>query len=181
MKTTPLQDDHYGYTSLEVPDQETIDIIKEIPSRWGRMPPLSRLVVVETGRELKRHGLLQIDKNISRSGKTAGLIGGTSKGSLCADLDFARTWQQDPEFASPALFGYTLANIPLAEAANHFGLIGPVYAIIDENNPFQSAIEECRRTFNQSKNIDLMLACHFDHLRPNTNTQQLRITFAIID
>jgi len=81
----------------------------------------------------------------------------------------------------PALFGYTLANIPLAEAANHFGLIGPVYAIIDENNPFQSAIEECRRTFNQLKNIDLMLACHFDHLRPNTNTQQLRITFAIID
>ena len=181
MKTTPLQHDHFGYAFQEVPDQETVGLLEEIPARWGRMTPLSRLLVVEAGRILKKHGFLKEGRNLARTGKTVGLIGGTARGSLTTDLAFARTLEQGPEFASPALFGYTLANIPLAEAANHYGLIGPVYAIIDESNPFQSAIAECKRFLQQSKEIDFMLACHFDDIRPDSDQRQLQLTFNITE
>lgn len=181
MKTPPLQHDHYDYAFQEAPDQDTINLLKEIPTRWGRMPPLSRLLVVETGRFLEKQGLLKRGRSLARSGKTVGLIGGTSKGSLTTDLAFAKTLEQGPELASPALFGYTLANTPLAEAANHYGLTGPVYAIIDANNPFQYAIEECKRFLTHSHEINFMLACHFDDLGSGSNQQQLQLTFSIIE
>lgn len=181
MNTTPSQHHFFDYAFQEVPDQKIVEILEDVPSRWGRMPPLSRSLVVETGRFLKQHGLLQQGRNLGRAGKTVGLIGGTCRGSLTTDAEFTKTLEQGPELASPALFGYTLANIPLAEAANHYGLIGPVYAIIDENDPLQSALAECRRFIAHSKQINFMLACRFDDFGPKANSQQLQITFSIAE
>lgn len=180
MELTSSHQSRFDYAFQETPDDHIRDIIEDIPSRWGRMPPLSRLLVVETGHSLKKNGFLNQGRNLAENGKTAGLIGGTTRGSLTTDLAFAETLKQGPELASPALFGYTLANIPLAEAANHYGLIGPVYAIADEHNPFQKAVDECEKFLQHTKNIDFMLACVFDDLGPESD-RQLQITFSIIE
>ena len=180
MKTTELQHDLFNYAFKEMPDSATIELLEELPGRWGRMPPLSRLVVVETGRILKENGLTIDSRKLNQQGQTVGLIGGTRYGSLTTDIDFAETLKQAPELASPALFGYTLANIPLAEAANHYGLTGPVYAIMDRSDPLSSAVSECERNLNQSDTINCMLACHFDDVPSESGRHQLQITFKII-
>jgi len=179
MQTTPPQHDVFAYAFQEIADQETVALLEETPARWGRMPPLARLLVVETGRFLRENKLLAKGRNLAHTGKNVGLIGGTSRGSLTTDLGFAKTLQQGPELASPALFGYTLANIPLAEAANHYGLTGPVYAVIDEDDPFQSACREARHHLATSATTDYILACRFDDLGAGTD-QPLRITFGLI-
>jgi len=181
MNRTFSPHDRYGYAFQEEPDPETANLLGNTPARWGRMPPLSRLLIVEVGRFLQQHGLLEQGGNLGRSGKTVGLIGGTSRGSLSTDLEFAKTLEQGVDLASPALFGYTLANIPLAEAASHYGLIGPVYAIIDDDNPLQHALAECKRHCKHSEEIDFMLACYFDDLASESEPQQLKITFSIAE
>jgi len=127
------------------------------------MPPLCRAVVVEAGRALKDAGLLENGRNLAAKGKNVGLIGGSRKGSLSTDLNFAATLSQNANLASPALFGYTLPNIPLAEAAVHYGLVGPVYAVFDSNNPLDAARQEAKRLQQMQKDLCLMLACEFDH------------------
>lgn len=161
---TEQNHNNLSYAFLRTPDAETAALLGEIPGRWGRMPPLCRAVVVEAGRALKDAGLLENGRNMAAKGKNVGLIGGSRKGSLSTDLDFAATLSQNPKFASPALFGYTLPNIPLAEAAGHYGLVGPVYAVFDSNNPFDAARQEAKRLLQMQKDLSLMLACEFDYL-----------------
>lgn len=138
-------------------------LVGQVPARWGRMTPLSRLVIVETGRLLRAHGLLEQGTRCSDKGRTIGLIGATRRGSLYTDQAFIVTMAEGAGLASPALFGYTLANIPLAEAASQYGLIGPVYALFDEDNPLLSAEREAKRLLSQHQKISAMLACEFDH------------------
>ncbi len=102
MNITQLQHDHFDYAFQEVPDQETVDLLEITPARWGRMPPLSKLLVVETGRVLRQHGHLKRGRNLAKTGKIVGLIGGTSRGSLTTDRAFAETLAQGPELASPS-------------------------------------------------------------------------------
>ena len=127
--TSPLKPARrYNYAFTATPDPETLDVLGTRPTRWGRMPPLSRAMIVETGRFLKECAI-QPQSFPTDTERTIGLIGGTARGSLAPDLDFAATLLEGVNLASPAIFGYTLANIPLAEAANHYHLTGPVYAV----------------------------------------------------
>lgn len=159
------QPDHnfFSYAFLNIPDGETIAVLGGTPSRWGRMPPLCRAVVVEAGRVLKETGLLKNGRNLAATGQIVGLIGGSRNGSLSTDQDFVDTLSQNTNFASPALFGYTLPNISLAEAAGYYGLVGPVYAVFDSNNPLEAAKQEAKRLLQMQKDLALMLACEFDH------------------
>ncbi len=112
-----------------------------------------------------------------------GLIGGTKRGSLHTDRAFITTMADGPGLASPALFGYTLPNIPLAEAAGVFGLVGPVYAVFDEDNPLKCAEDEARRllTMQKQKDLTLMLACEFDHYSDDKGKDVLSVTLTVVE
>jgi hypothetical protein len=170
----------FDYAFQQIPDAETAAILGDIPDRWGRMPPLSRAVVVEAGRVLKNRALLKSGRRLTEAGITAGLIGGTRKGSLATDMEFAATLTRGPDLASPALFGYTLPNIPLAEAANHYGLRGPVYAIFDSENPLSMAVQEAKRLLYIQKDLSLMLACEFDNFDHGGQGEQLSVIFTLV-
>ncbi|HET98212.1 MAG TPA: hypothetical protein ENN98_05905 [Desulfurivibrio alkaliphilus] len=177
---SPDSRDYYRYAFCETASPEVTRLLAATPSRWGRMPPLSRALVVEAGRVLVENGLLAPGEKFSDQGKRVGLIGGTTTGSLATDLEFAATLLTGPNLASPALFGYTLPNIPLSEAANHFGLIGPVYAIFAPESPLVAAEEEAGRWLVSQPELTLMLACAFDSRPMPGQAGQLAITFTIV-
>ncbi len=119
-------------------------IIGDLPERWLRMDLISQVAVLEVGRLLRKEN--QIDEKtgkVRKNGATA-LIVGSSYGSLATDQEYAATLEDGVEFASPALFGYTLANIAPAEAASHYGITGPVYAVLDPA-PLEAAHREAQR------------------------------------
>ena len=155
-------------------------LLGSIPGRWGRMTPLSRLLIVETARILQHHGILACGQRLSDMGKKVGLIGGTRRGSLHTDLAFITTMAAGPGLASPALFGYTLANIPLAEAAVAHGLTGPVYAVFDAETPLKSAQDEAHRLLSMQNDLDLMLACEFDHYEHTGQQEELSVTLTVV-
>ncbi|WP_419175761.1 beta-ketoacyl synthase N-terminal-like domain-containing protein [Desulfosediminicola sp.] len=134
-----------------------------LPSRWGRMTPLSRLLIVECGRQLFGSNVLEPGQRLCDLGRNVGLIGGTRWGSLHTDQAFIETMSAGPGLASPALFGYTLPNTPLAEVAVMFGLTGPVYALFDIETPLVCATDEARMLLAMQNDLDFMLACEFDH------------------
>ncbi|PHR30239.1 MAG: hypothetical protein COA36_02320 [Desulfotalea sp.] len=154
----------YTYAYNDQVDEAVISLIGAIPKRWGRMNPLSRLLIVEVGRLLIAKGLITSGQKCSDRGLTIGLVGATSRGSLRTDVDFIASMEEGAGLASPALFGYTLPNIPLAEAAGQFGLTGPVYALFDTLKPFEKAELEARYLLSYHSELSLMLACEFDHL-----------------
>ncbi len=166
------------YALDDDPDEEICTILQEIPGRWGRMTPLSRAVVVEAGRLLQQTGLLVAGRHFNIRGKKVGLVGATRRGSLAVDQEFAGSMAENPQLASPALFGYTLANIPLAEAANHYGLVGPVFALYSTDDPLKMATLEAKRWLAAGQ-VDLMLACEFDDLSHNDDLA-LTVDFAIV-
>jgi 3-oxoacyl-(acyl-carrier-protein) synthase len=176
---TQLAHKKFAYAFLSTPDVETKAVLGDTLGRWGRMPPLSRAVVVEAGRVLRDAGLLKNGRNLVIAGENVGLIGGSRKGSLSTDLNFAATFSQNPKLASPVLFSYTLPNIPLAEAAGHYGLVGPVYAIFDSDNPLDGARQEAKRLLQMQKNLSLMLACEFDHF-DHDGQMKLCVTFTTV-
>ena len=112
-------------------------ILKIVPERWGRMDPLSQAALLQVGHLLKQNGLLNENNQVPAE-KHIGLIVGTQHGCLSTDLAYSETLALGPQFASPALFGYTLPNIPLAETAVHYKLTGPVFSIFADN-PMQEA------------------------------------------
>lgn len=175
-----MSDDTFAYAFAETADDSVRKILLTIPSRWGRMPPLSRAVVVEAGRKLEQMNLLEMFMPRNRFSPTAGLIGATRWGSHSTDIAFASSMAEDVQFASPAIFGYTLPNIPLAEAANHFGLTGPVYALIETEDPLRAAAHEAQQLLHQQAKLDMMLACEFDAYYDEDDNDTLSVTFTLI-
>ena len=145
-------------------DDDTLAVLGTVPGRWGRMTPLSRLLIVETGRLLREHHLLPEVGRCFEGGIRAGLIGGCRRGSLQTDLDFFESMRLGVGFASPALFGYTLPNTPLAEAAGHFGLVGPVYALLDDEKPYEMAVGEAEQLLQAMPELAFIVAGSFDLL-----------------
>lgn len=163
------------------PAESILTLLGAIPGRWGRMTPLSRLLIIETARVLQHRRILDCGQRLSDLGKKVGLIGGTRRGSLHTDQAFISTKEAGPGLASPALFGYTLANIPLAEAAVAHGLVGPVYAVFDAKSPLESAQDEARRLLSMQINLDLMLACEFDHYEQAGQQEELSVTLTVVE
>jgi len=159
-----------------MPNDDTLSILGVLPKRWGRMDRLSRLAVVEVGRALRQGGVLSAgDEGISICG-CGGLIGVTRRGSLATDLAFAETLKEGPEMASPLLFSYTLPNTALAEAASHYGLIGPVYSIFSDLN--KAGDEDARRWLVDDGSLDFMVVGDLDYYsgieQHNIETNQLQ-------
>jgi len=119
-------------------DAKNRQILVTVPERWGRMDLLSQATLLAVGEVLHKASLLDNHGKVV-SDLVVGLVGGTRRGSLRTDLDYIETLAEGPDFASPALFGYTLANIPLAEAAVHYRLTGPVFSLFSID-PFNEAV-----------------------------------------
>ena len=119
-------------------------IIGELPERWLRMDLISQVAVLEVGRVLRRENQIDEITGKVRKDTAAALIVGSRYGSLATDQEYAATLKDGIEFASPALFGYTLANIAPAEAASHYGITGPVYAVL-ASAPLEAARAEAQR------------------------------------
>lgn len=119
-------------------------IIGTLPERWLRMDLMSQVAVLEVGRLLRSLGYLDPDTGKIHPDQASALIVGSRYGSLATDQEYAATLKEGTEFASPALFGYTLANIAPAEAASHYGITGPVFALLDPE-PLEAARNEARR------------------------------------
>lgn len=127
-------------------DQASLDdiareLLGTLPERWGRMDLMSRTALVEVGLTLRLHNMLEEESCTLAPGWTGGLIVGSEKGSLAIDLEYAKTLKEGPGMASPHLFGYTLPNIPLAEAAIQYGLTGPVFSLLSDA-PYEEAVHE---------------------------------------
>ncbi len=157
----------YNWAFQDTPSEELLPVIGRVPARWGRMTPLSRLLVVEVGRLLRAEALLPEGGNCFAGGRQAGLIGCCRRGSLQTDLDFIDSMKRGVGLASPALFGYTLPNTPLAEAAGHYGLVGPVYAVLADRDPLNVAVQEATGILLAMDNLDFMIAGVFDHIPPS--------------
>ena len=142
-------------------DEFVSSLLGKVPARWGRMTPLCRLLIVRTAELLQNRGLLECGGRFVDSGRTVGLIGGTKRGSLHTDLAFIDSMVGG--LPSPALFGYTLPNIPLAETAVAFGMTGPVFAVFEKRAPLVKAEQEARRFLEADRTLEFMLACDFDH------------------
>ncbi|MDF1614723.1 hypothetical protein [Desulfurivibrio dismutans] len=171
----------YRYAFAATPPEEVLAVLEEVPGRWGRMPPLSRALVVETGRVLAAADLLTGGRRLHERGIKVGLIGATTTGSLSTDLDFAASLDGGFQLASPALFGYTLPNIALSEAASHYGLTGPVYAVFPGHQPLMAAARtEAERWLAGCPELDLMLAGVFDSRPGADEAVVLSLTFAVV-
>ncbi len=159
--------------------EELASLLGAVPKRWGRMNRLSRLLLVKTALLLEDAGYCAGEK-LSEKGLAVGLIGVSRYGSLQTDYDFLATMEGGAAFASPALFGYTLANIPLAEVAVAFGLRGPVFALIGEGekeNLLACAKEEAQRHLDSVPELHFMLACAFDYYQQ----EQKRVEYVLLD
>ena len=163
------------------PDSEVLALLGEVPLRWGRMSPLCRLLIFEIGQKLTQCGVLKSSRKLSERSVNGGLIGATSKGSLFTDLEFIATMVEGPGLASPALFGYTLPNIPLAEAAAAFGLTGPVYAVFNNENHQEHAEREARLVLATQGGIDFMIGCSFDHYSNESEQQIFSVTLTVVE
>lgn len=178
---SPLPEEKVLELTGDNPGEETAELLGTIPGRWGRMPVLSRLVLVETGRVLRRCGLLQDGNRQCDRGLNVGLVGASRRGSLHTDLAFQESMASGPALASPALFGYTLPNTPLAEAAVQFGLSGPVYAVFDDSTDIMAAAEkEAACLLEQMEEVDFMLACAFDHYPADEGREVLSVNLMVL-
>ncbi len=140
---------------------EVLSVLGSPPRRWGRMDLLSRLAVVGVGRLLQKERGLDEGNRIPQ-GQNIGLVAGTRYGSLVTDLAFAQTIVTGEGNPSPLLFGYTLPNIALSEAASHFGIRGPVYSVFSSEEPLVRAREEAMRLLQYHLGISAMIAGELD-------------------
>lgn len=171
----------YKYAYNDQVGEKVIPLIGEVPKRWGRMSLLSRILIVEVGRLLIAKGVIVSGQKCSDKDLTVGLVGATQRGCLQTDCDFLATMEDGAGLASPALFGYTLPNIPLAEAAGQFGLTGPVYAIFDTVNPLEKAKCEARQLLSYHPELTFMLACEFDYFEARDGGQSPVINLTIVE
>ena len=171
----------HNYINDDLPPEEILVVLGELPKRWGRMDRISRLAVVETGRALKAAGILSFEKGLPVITGRGGLIGVTSRGSLATDLDYAATFNQGPEIASPILFSYTLPNTALAEAASHYGLTGPVYSLFSEEEETDGRLE-AERWLGEDPGLNFMVAGKLD-VYPDlsdTDVEIISVNFKIV-
>ncbi len=119
-------------------------VIGTLPERWLRMDLMSQVAVLEVGRLLRPLGYLDSASHKIKKELNSALIVGSRYGSLATDQQYAASLRDGIAFASPAFFGYTLPNIALAEAASHYGITGPVFALLDQE-PLEAARNEAER------------------------------------
>ena len=129
------------------------DLLVPLPVRWGRMNLLSRLAIAGAGYLLR-------DRDMCLDGLVAGFVAGTRCGCLDTDLLFISTIHDN--MPSPVIFSYTLPNTALSEAAAYFGMRGPVYSVLDADDPCKASRREARRLLDFLPGVDLMIYGELD-------------------
>lgn len=80
-----------------------------------------------------------------------GIIGSNASGSLSSDIAYFTDYVESGKKTSRGnLFIYTLPTSPLAEAAIHFGLAGPLLYVTGTGNPFLHALSASASVFRNS-------------------------------
>lgn len=153
-------------------------ILGRVPERWGRMDLLSQATLLAVGRTLLAAGLLEEHSGTRLARGRIGLIAGSRWGSLATDLAYAKTLAAGLDGASPALFSYTLPNIALAEAAIHYRLTGPVYALLSAE-PMAEAEATARLWLAAGGDLDCLLAGETDVL-PGDDDPEIITEFRVI-
>lgn len=161
-------------------DKPRAQLLGKLPGRWGRMTPMSRLMIFEVGSLLQRNGIVSSHSMRVEESVTIGIVGATNRGCLHTDEAFLDTMNLGPGLASPALFGYTLPNIALAEAASHYGLVGPVYALFDEVQPLATAVLEAQLLLAAQESLERMIACEFDHYSHQDGSAKFNVKLKLI-
>ncbi len=131
------------------------------PKRWGRMDKLSKFILLGCAKILTiaKHELKQ----------EVGLLSATTYGSISTDIKYVNTLFSNTIEASPILFGYTLPNISLSEAAVFFNLKGSVYASIYDSNTskedmLKSIIKKADIWLRSQKLTNSFIVCVIDFL-----------------
>jgi len=135
------------------------------PKRWGRMDTLSKFLMLGCAKLLKI-ATPELKQEV-------GLLCATTYGSISTDIEYAKTISLDIKDASPILFGYTLPNISLSEAAAFFKFKGSVYANIyapdiTEEEMLISIIEKATIWLNSQELTKSFVVCTINFLTKET-------------
>ncbi len=108
----------------------------------GRFDPVSRRVCYVTALALQDAGM-EYSKDWKQD---VGLLGTDEYGSEQANLTYFRDYVEGGRTMARAnLFIYTLPSSPLAEAAVHFGLQGPLFYLRNQDGSIDSLLSTARR------------------------------------
>lgn len=119
-----------GHRALEAKDGKLPKLTSrmvfgEVLPRFGRLDEYSKLGLAAIAFALKDARLDKWDEK-----RPAGIIASSTYGCLATDMEyFDGLIANGANLASPNLFACTLPNIFLGEAAIHFGLTGPGFAV----------------------------------------------------
>jgi len=154
------------------------------PKRWGRMDILSKFLIIGCAKVL--------EVAMSELKQEVGLLCATTYGSLSTDIEYAKTISIDVKEASPILFGYTLPNISLSEAAAFFKFKGAVYANIydpniTEEDMLTSVIKKAAIWLNSQELTKSFIVCTInfltkeaqDRLKINRNLNKALFTWVV--
>ena len=119
----------------------------------GRFDPVSRRVCYVTALALQDAGM-EYSKGLKQN---VGLLGTDEYGSEQANLAYFRDYVEGGRTMARAnLFIYTLPSSPLAEAAVHFGLQGPLLYLRNQNRSVDSLLSAARRMIDEGQ-AEMML------------------------
>ena len=119
----------------------------------GRFDPVSRRVCYVTALALQDAGM-EYSKGLKQN---VGLLGTDEYGSEQANLAYFRDYVEGGRTMARAnLFIYTLPSSPLAEAAVHFGLQGPLLYLRNQNRSMDSLLSAARRMIDEGQ-AEMML------------------------
>lgn len=125
---------------------------------FGRFDKFSRLAVISTALSLYDAGV-HYDKVKKQD---IGILGTSWDGALDPDLAYFRDYVgAGRKLARGNLFIYTLPSSPLAEAAIHFGLQGPLLYMQYPENPRENLLAQAELML-KNKEAEAMLAVFLD-------------------
>ncbi len=137
------------------------------PKRWGRMDILSKFIILGCAQTL--------NEAKDELKPETGLLLATKYGSLDTDIKYAQTISTSINEASPILFGYTLPNIAISEAASLFNLRGSVYATYSNESSKEdmliSIIEKARLWLRSQNLTRSFIVCVVDFIDKNLQKQ----------
>ncbi|MEN8255173.1 MAG: hypothetical protein ABFR33_06850 [Verrucomicrobiota bacterium] len=121
---------------------------------FGRFEPMSQRACYVTALALRDAGL-EYSKDLKQG---IGLLGTDPYGCEQANLDYFRDYVESGRTLARAnLFIYTLPSSPLAEAAVHFGLQGPLTYLRSEQPTAESLIVHAKRMIAEGQAKYMML------------------------
>jgi 3-oxoacyl-[acyl-carrier-protein] synthase II len=131
------------------------DAVFRAPFRnFGRLDRVSRLTCLASGLALADAGMAYP----LSPGATVGIAGTSEQGCLDSDLAYFRDYLAGGRTLGRGnLFIYTLPSSPLAEAAIHFGLTGPLVHIRPKDDRRTAILEAAALALDDS-GIDAMVA-----------------------